>query len=280
VNVGIAVAIAAIVGLTVGFLFGKGRDAPSGAKRAGSGVGAGLSQLVKDLESGRVPQKGGGGEVEAVRRAIAEWAPKGTGRDIAFRTALRRMNGFLETKVDGPLERGLKGQRSLASAVKQARSAVRDLEVFLTDPSGDSQVEDLADLVRTTATAFADEWDVSLRIAPPVNSIHVLANAGSFRDALYLVLHNAAQFGSNGTVSVEIREEKGWGRVLIRDDGLGFSPDALSRAYDPFYSTTPGGLGVGLSHARQVLEDQGGRIHLRNADGGGAEVEIALPVSS
>ena len=79
--------------------------------------------------------------------------------------------------------------------------------------------------------------------------------------------------------SVEIREEKGWGRVLVRDQGPGFSPDALSRAYDPFYTTTEGGLGVGLSHARHVVEDHGGRIHLRNSKGGGAEVEIALPVS-
>jgi len=189
------------------------------------------------------------------------------------------MHAFLEAKVDGPLKRGLKGRRSLSSAVKEARSAVQDLELFLTDPSGESRREDLVHMVRDSATSFADEWDVSLRIAPPDNPIFVTSRASAFQDALYLILHNAAQFGSKRNVSVEIREEKGWGRVLVRDDGPGFTPDALSRAYDPFYSTTEGGLGVGLSHARQLIEDQGGRIHLRNAKAGGAEVEIALPVS-
>jgi signal transduction histidine kinase len=241
------VAITAVVGLALGYMFGKGRG---DTRIAGSSAS----------DSGRS-------------------AGSDTGRDIAFRTALRRMHAFLETKVDGPLKRGLKGRRSLASSVKQARAAIQDLEIFMSDPSGDSEPEDLAEMVRSTATDFADEWDVSLRIGPPEKPIQVVANAGAFQDALYLILHNAAQFGSAGPVSVEIREEQGWGRVLVRDSGPGFSPDALSRAYDPFYTTTDGGLGVGLSHARQVVEEQGGRIHLRNAEGGGAEVEIALPVS-
>jgi signal transduction histidine kinase len=282
VDVGIVaaiVAITAVVGVAVGFIVGKGRGGTGGSVSKGADLRPALSQLVRDLKSGSVPEKGGGAEIEAARAAIAAWAPKATGRDIAFRTALRRMHGFLETRIDAPLRRGLKGRRSLSSAVKLARAAVQDLEMFMSDPSGDSQREDLTELVRSAATDFADEWDVNLRIAPPSKKIHVMARAGVLHDALYLILHNAAQFGSNGPVSVEIREEEGWGRVLVRDDGPGFSPDALSRAYDPFYSTTDGGLGVGLSHARQVVEDQGGRIHLRNAEGGGAEVEIALPVT-
>jgi two-component system C4-dicarboxylate transport sensor histidine kinase DctB len=67
-----------------------------------------------------------------------------------------------------------------------------------------------------------------------------------------------------------------WGRVLIQDEGPGFSAEALSRAYDPFYTTSKDGLGLGLSHARRAVELQGGQIHLRNRTDGGAEVEISV----
>lgn len=274
-----AAAIAAIIGIAVGFLFGRGRRATSDDAVPYPDLRPNLSDLVKSLQTGRVSKKGGGKDVEAVRAAIADWIPKASGRDVTFRTALRRMHSFLVARIDAPLKRGLEGPGSLSAAVKEARAAVQDLEVFLVDPSGSSMRSNLTELVRSTAADFANEWDVSLRIGPPEKPVHVMANADAFQDALYLVLHNAAQFSSKGVVSVEIQETKGWGRVLVRDDGPGFTPDGLSRAYDPFYSTTEGGLGVGLSHARLVVEEQGGRIHLRNSSSGGAEVEIALPLS-
>lgn len=280
-NVGIAIAaaIAAILGMALGFMLGRGRGGKSAKAPDYPDLRIGLSDLAKSLKTGRVAVRGGGKEIEAVRVAIADWAPKGTGRDVAFRTALRRMHSFLESRIDGPLKRGLNSRGSLAASVKEARSAVQDLEVFLVDPSGDSKPEELTDVVRAVVEDFTDEWDVALRFGPPSKPIQVMAGAEALQDAIYLILHNAAQFGANSTISVEIREEKGWGRVLISDGGPGFTTEALSRAYDPFYSTTEGGLGLGLSHARQVVESQGGRIHLRNAKGGGAEVEIALPVT-
>ena len=55
--------------------------------------------------------------------------------------------------------------------------------------------------------------------------------------------------------------------------------EALSKAYDPFYTTSEGGLGLGLSYARRAVELQAGRIHLRNSPDGGAEVEISVPLT-
>jgi signal transduction histidine kinase len=67
-------------------------------------------------------------------------------------------------------------------------------------------------------------------------------------------------------------------RLRIRDQGPGFSAEALLKAQDPFYSTSPGGLGLGLPHAHRAIAQEGGEISLRNHDGQGAEVEVLLPV--
>ena len=71
--------------------------------------------------------------------------------------------------------------------------------------------------------------------------------------------------------------EKGSAFVRVRDRGKGFSEEAFQRAFDPFYSTTDDGLGLGLPHARRIIEGMGGRIQLRNVPDGGGEVEISFP---
>ena len=95
-------------------------------------------------------------------------------------------------------------------------------------------------------------------------------------DALYLVLHNAGRFGGGGTVDVTVVGENGRALVRVRDRGEGFSEEASKRAFDPFYSTTSDGLGLGLPHARKSIEGMGGQIELSNVPDGGAEVEISF----
>jgi signal transduction histidine kinase len=96
-------------------------------------------------------------------------------------------------------------------------------------------------------------------------------------DALYLVLHNAGRFGQGGTVDLTVSRNGGRSKITVRDRGSGFSEEAFRRAFDPFYSTSEEGLGLGLPHARRVVESMGGTIELRNVPDGGAEVEISFP---
>ena len=102
-------------------------------------------------------------------------------------------------------------------------------------------------------------------------------NGAALMDALYLVLHNAARFGGGTTVDVTVVKEGGRAVVKVRDRGKGFTEEAFKRAFDPFYSSVADGLGLGLPHARKVVEGMGGAIELRNVPDGGAEVEISFP---
>jgi signal transduction histidine kinase len=98
-------------------------------------------------------------------------------------------------------------------------------------------------------------------------------------DALYLVLHNASRFGRGQTIDLTVAQQGARAALRVRDHGPGFSEEAFRRAFDPFYSTSEDGLGLGLPHARKLLEAMGGSIQLRNVPDGGAEVEISLPTS-
>ncbi len=218
-----------------------------------------------------------------------EGTPRGTGsgaasngdggRDEAFSLALSRIGGYLRENVDAPLEAAFKDRRlSLRKAAEQAVAAVDDLHFFLEAPSSEGAEDDLLRLAKEAVRDYEADWDLSVLISAK-GPVQVHVNSEALLDALYLILHNAAVFGEGKGVVVTVSSDGEWGRVLIQDDGPGFTAEALAKAYDPFYTTSEGGLGLGLSHARRAVELQAGRIHLRNRTDGGAEVEIAVPLA-
>jgi C4-dicarboxylate-specific signal transduction histidine kinase len=65
--------------------------------------------------------------------------------------------------------------------------------------------------------------------------------------------------------------------VTVRDWGPGIPTGALAYIFEPFYTTTRTGLGMGLSISRSIVEAHGGRIWAANNSDGGASVGFAIP---
>ena len=225
-------------------------------------------------KTGRTP---GGGIGGAAARSPA--SSETTEADAAFRLALSRIGAYLRDNVDGPLAAAFQDRSlSLRRAAEDAVAAIDDLHFFLDDPAGEIREDDLTRVVKDAVQAYESEWDISVLFSSK-GAVPVRVNPEALLDALYLILHNAAVFGDGKGIVSTVSSDGEWGRVLIQDEGPGFSAEALSKAYDPFYTTSEGGLGLGLSHARRVVELQAGRIHLRNRPDGGAEVEISVPLA-
>jgi signal transduction histidine kinase len=64
--------------------------------------------------------------------------------------------------------------------------------------------------------------------------------------------------------------------VAVRDSGIGFDPLKAERIFDSFYSTKPGGLGMGLSISRSIVESHGGRLWAISNDGPGSTFHFTL----
>jgi len=65
--------------------------------------------------------------------------------------------------------------------------------------------------------------------------------------------------------------------IEVSDRGKGISAAALQNAFLPFYTTKDGGSGMGLALCREVAEAHGGRLSIRNREGGGCVVLLWLP---
>jgi PAS domain S-box-containing protein len=66
--------------------------------------------------------------------------------------------------------------------------------------------------------------------------------------------------------------------VAVQDSGPGLSPEGFERLFDLFYTTKPGGIGMGLSICRSIVEAHGGRVWASRTAGPGVTVQFTLPV--
>ena len=96
-----------------------------------------------------------------------------------------------------------------------------------------------------------------------------------------LIANAVEAMPGGGTIRLSARAE---GRELVRlrveDDGPGMSPRQLDHAFEPFMTSKPGGLGLGLPMAREILERHGGRLDLASRPGHGTTATLRLPATA
>lgn len=113
----------------------------------------------------------------------------------------------------------------------------------------------------------------------------IVAQPNALRRCLTNLLDNAFKYGQRADVTIA-RDDLLPNRVLIciRDYGPGIPEDQLEAVFDPFYrletsrSRDTGGTGLGLTIARNIAENHGALLNLRNYRDGGLEVLLSLPL--
>lgn len=110
----------------------------------------------------------------------------------------------------------------------------------------------------------------------------VMGSAGQLQQVMMNLLQNG--FDAVGQreaprIVVSLERADRVARVTLRDNGPGIPPEHLLRIFDPFFTTKPvgKGTGLGLSISYGIVEQHGGRLSARNAEGGGAEFVLELP---
>jgi signal transduction histidine kinase len=111
---------------------------------------------------------------------------------------------------------------------------------------------------------------------PPPNSAWF--DEVQIEQALLNLIKNALEAKGNETeVAVVFREKPDEIEVGVLDRGKGFSNEALQHGLLPFFSTKPGGSGLGLALCREIAEEHGGSLRIRAREGGGSAVYLVLP---
>jgi signal transduction histidine kinase len=142
---------------------------------------------------------------------------------------------------------------------------------------------DLNQVVAGTVTLVRPQFEaqgIALREQPAPFLPMVDLDEGLIRQALMNILINAVQIlKGHGTVTVETGVAADGGVfVAITDDGPGIPAADRERIFEVFYSSRPGGTGLGLPIAARILQVHGGRIAVQSGPGGrGARFVLAWP---
>ncbi len=189
---------------------------------------------------------------------------------------LHGMARYLGTAVLSPLEDSLR-KGDTRGAVEDAVDALRDLAFHAqveTESAADR--ENLISVIQGVTGEYSLETGTAIKFIGPNRPVHVVLAAERFKDALFLILANAGHFGGGQTVEVTVEEKENQPEIRIRDQGPGFSEEALLKAFEPFWTTESDALGLGLFQARKLLEGQGVAVDVGNSDEGGGDVVISL----
>lgn len=141
---------------------------------------------------------------------------------------------------------------------------------------------DLNEQVRELLEFFAPKADeAGIELLPYLQSDlpSVMLDREAFRGVLLNLLLNAQQAMPDGGQLVLATEATALSVVLhLIDNGCGMDEETQSHIFEAFYSTKPGGSGLGLPTARKIVEAHGGRIAVQSKPGRGTHFVVELPI--
>jgi signal transduction histidine kinase len=107
----------------------------------------------------------------------------------------------------------------------------------------------------------------------------VMLDREAFRQALLNLIINAKQAMPNGgQLVIRTAGEDDMAAVYLIDTGCGMNERTASKMFETFFSTKPGGSGLGLPTTQKIIDGHGGRIHVQSEVGHGTQITVALPV--
>jgi signal transduction histidine kinase len=208
-----------------------------------------------------------------------------------LRNPLGAIQGFA-----GLLSRDLAGQPALLRqaerilrGVEGANRIVSDLLEYTRPVAPRREAVSLSSLLAESIAAWRASTPPPIRVEVDLgvdsDLPDCLCDPRLVLQALQNLYANAIQsMGEGGTLFVRARAAGPTGRsdrlrVVVRDTGCGLGADEVARIFQPFYTTRPGGTGLGLPLVRRIVEAHGGHVHVVSAPGRGTSVVIDLPAA-
>jgi C4-dicarboxylate-specific signal transduction histidine kinase len=193
--------------------------------------------------------------------------------------------------LDMPLEkRPASVKETLDGAAKQimrAAGIVRQLREFIMRGEPEKAFANLHDLIREASEATTtnmSEANVKLRLQLSANVERVLVDSVQIKQVLVNLISNAIEAMNASaerelSISTSLIHDRAI-RIDVVDSGVGFSEVVKENLFEPFATSKAGGMGVGLSISRSIVEAHDGKMWAESNPGGGAVFSFMLPLAN
>ena len=216
---------------------------------------------------------------ESQRRFVADASHE-------LRTPLTTIQGNAGLLAHGPPIAEPVRRAAAADIAEETERMGRLVDRFLTLAQADSGLRlELApvdlrrvvvDVGRQAAAVHPDR-----KFEVEVVDARVAGDEDALRQLLWILVDNASRH-ARSTISIDLEVDSGWARLMVGDDGPGIAVEERERVFERFYradrSRSGHGAGLGLSIARWITDQHGGRIIADSSRAGGAGLYVDLPL--
>lgn len=212
-----------------------------------------------------------------------------------LKTPLASIKGYMEGLQDGVIPASNETYQQIHHEATRLQRLVQDLQELSHVEAGQISFEmqryNLSEIAQASVdwlTPQYDEKSIALTIHKPEQAIWVNADYDRLRQVLMNLLGNALQYTpENGRVMVQLESKQGFAYITVQDTGIGLSEYDIKHIFDRFYrvdksrARTSGGSGIGLTIARHIIVNFGGKLWVESDGlGQGSSFHIQLPLVS
>ena len=174
-------------------------------------------------------------------------------------------------------------ERSTVTVLEEVRSLtkiVEEFSEFAKFPPPKPAIEDLNNVVKNTLSLYKNELASKMITADyHPRPIPVFIDADQIKRALMNIIKNGLEAaGSDGRVVVRTIASRDTATIIIADSGPGLSMQAKENLFTPYFTTKPGGSGLGLVIVKKIISEHDGRIRLADSTEGGTAAVMELPI--
>ncbi|MFC2135215.1 sensor histidine kinase [Bacteroidota bacterium] len=209
-----------------------------------------------------------------------------------LRTPIFAIQGYLETLMNGAID-DKKVNRSFLEKANHHTQRLNDLLNDLIDismiESGQMRMSfryfDICEFLNETVKEFlphAEEKNIKLILQQSVKPIKLYGDKEKIKQVMVNLIQNAIKYTEKGVVEIFVVDGKGFGKIVVKDSGIGIAENDMDRIFERFYridkdrSRAIGGTGLGLAIVKHILDAHGTTIELRSTPGVGSEFSFKL----
>lgn len=168
--------------------------------------------------------------------------------------------------------------RRAGEIIKKMRALVRKCDIEWQSVDVGGVVDDVVSLVHSDAIVRGIR--IAIHVAPGLPTVR--GDKVQLQQVLLNLILNALDAVQDRTaadrlVAVQALDTGGAVCLCVRDHGRGLTVDQMDKIFQPFFTSKPHGLGLGLSISRSIVGAHGGRIWAENNAEGGASLYVSLP---
>ena len=249
----------------------------------GAGHQVGYAIILRDItESRRTAEK----TIESERLNALTLLAAGVAHEIG--NPLNSLNIHLQLMERAARKLDGKERDELEQSIKVARDEIGRLDSIVTQflrairPSKPQlQPANINAIVAETLHFFAPEIearDIVVESEPRSDLPLVQIDRDQMKQAFYNIIKNSFEaMKRRGILRIRTDMDDSHVRVSFTDNGGGMSAEALSRVFEPYYTTKSRGSGLGLLIVRRIVREHGGELAIESAEGKGLTLTIRLP---